>query len=307
MIAFLLAKEISVLVLMMVGGWILVKAGVIQSKDSHILSVISIYLICPLVIINAFQVEYSSKIRNGFLLALAAAVLIHFALLLLCKILSSLFHLNVVEKASIVYSNAANLIIPLVTAVLGQEWVIYASPFIMVQQMFFWSHCQSMMTEERKINIKKILTNVNVIAIFVGLLMFIFQIKLPAVAARAVSNISSMIGPISMIMLGMIFAGASMKEIISNKRLYLIVFIKMLVTPGIILLLLKFSGMATLVTDGKTILLVSFLATTTPAATSVTQICQLYNREPTYAGAINLATTAVSILTMPLLILLYSL
>lgn len=137
MIAFLLVKEIIVLLLMMLSGWILVKTGVLQSKDSHALSVISIYLIFPMVIINAFQADYSSKIRDGFLIAITAAVFIHFALLFICKILSLVFHLNSVEKASIIYSNAGNLIIPLVTAVLGKEWVIYASAYIMVQQVFF--------------------------------------------------------------------------------------------------------------------------------------------------------------------------
>ena len=163
------------------------------------------------------------------------------------------------------------------------------------------------MTEEKNINIKKILTNINMIAILVGLILFIFQIKLPDVPSRAVSNIASMLGPVSMIMLGMIFAGASVKEVVGNKRLYLIVFLKMLVTPSIILLVLKLSGLAALVADGETILLVSLLATISPAATSVTQICQLYHRDPTYAGAINLATTAVCILTMPIMVLLYSL
>ena len=307
MIAFLLVKEISVMILMMLSGWMLVKVGVIQSKDSHALSVISIYLIFPMIIINAFQSDYSSRIRDGFLLAIAVAFLIHFCLLFICKILSILFHLNSVEKASIIYSNAGNLIIPLVIAVLGQEWVIYASAYIMVQQVFFWSHCQSLVTEEKSINIKKILTNINMIAILVGLIMFVFQIKLPGVPSRAVSNISSMIGPISMIMLGMIFAGTSMKEVAGNKRLYLIVLLKMLVAPGIILVVLKFSGLATLVADGETILFVSLLAAIAPAATSVTQICQLHHREPAYAGAINLATTAVCILTMPIMVLLYSL
>lgn len=307
MIAFLLVKEIGVLVLMMVCGWILVKAGLLQSKDSRILSIISVYLISPLVIINAFQVDYSDKIRDGFLLATVAAVLILLILLLISKILSMIFGLNVVEKASLVYSNAGNLIIPLVSAVLGPEWVIYSSAYIMVQQMFFWSHCQSMMAGEKKINIKKILTNINLIAILIGIILFVFQIKLPDVPARAVKNISSTIGPISMIMLGMIFAGASRKEIVGNKRIFLIVFLKMLVTPGIIMLFLKFSGLATLAADGKTILLISLLATTAPVAVSVVQICQLYNKEPTYAGAINLATTAVSILTMPLMVFLYSL
>ena len=38
------------------------------------------------------------------------------------------------EQASLIYTNAGNLIIPLVTAVLGPEWVIYSSMFQLVQQ-----------------------------------------------------------------------------------------------------------------------------------------------------------------------------
>ena len=85
------------------------------------------------VIINAFQIDYSREIRDGFLLALLAAVLIHVILFLLCRILGKFLKFSSVEKASLIYSNAGNLIIPLVTAVLGEEWVIYASAFLCVQ------------------------------------------------------------------------------------------------------------------------------------------------------------------------------
>lgn len=56
----------------------------------------------------------------GFLLALLAAVLIHVILFFLCWILGKFLEFNSVEKASLIYSNAGNLIIPLVTSVLGE-------------------------------------------------------------------------------------------------------------------------------------------------------------------------------------------
>ena len=40
--------------------------------------------------------------------------------------------LSGIEKASLIYSNAGNLILPLVPAILGEEWLIYASAFILV-------------------------------------------------------------------------------------------------------------------------------------------------------------------------------
>ena len=49
------------------------------------------------------------------------------------NLLGHALHLDAVEKASMIYSNAGNLIIPIVTAVLGKEWVIYSSAFLSVQ------------------------------------------------------------------------------------------------------------------------------------------------------------------------------
>ncbi len=53
------------------------------------------------------------------------------------------------------------------------------------------------------------------------------------------------------------------------------------------------------------ILLISFLATITPSATTVTQMAVLYDNNGTYASAINALTTVVCIVTMPVMILLY--
>lgn len=106
--------------------------GLLKSEDSRVLSLISIYLITPCVILKAFQIEYTPQVRDGFLLAIITAIAIHIILFLLAWLFSFLFHFDAVEKASIIYSNSGNLIIPLVVSVLGDEWVIYASAFLCV-------------------------------------------------------------------------------------------------------------------------------------------------------------------------------
>ena len=307
MLAWLLFKEIVVLVLMIIAGYLLVKSKIAKSEDSHILSIISIYLVSPMVLINAFQVEYSESILKGFLLATCSALLIHIALIILTRIINLVFKFNAVEKASIIYSNAGNLIIPLVLALFGQEWIIYTSAYMMVQQLFFWTHCLSLMNETKSVDIKKILSNINIIAIFIGIFMFLFQIQLPTIVARSVSGIASMIAPISMIMLGMIFAGAKWKELFSNNRLYLIVSLKLVFVPSIILILLRLSHLSSFVENGHTIILISLLATIAPTAAMVTQISRLYNQHPSYAASINMLSTSLSILSMPILIFFYNL
>ena len=229
MIALLLAEQIGVLFLMMAGGFVLVKTGLVKSEESRTLSMVSIYLILPCVTIHAFQVEYSDEIRNGFLLGIFAAVAIHLILFLLSWIFGRLLHLEAVEKASLIYSNAGNLILPLVTAVLGPEWEIYATSFLCVQMILIWTHGQSLMRGQAGINWKKILLNLNLIAIAVGLILFFARIRLPELLGDAVGSMASTIGPVSMVMIGMLLGSVKWKSVFSGQRIYLIVALKMLV------------------------------------------------------------------------------
>ena len=107
--------------------------------------------------------------------------------------------------------------------------------------------------KEKKPHFRKIILNVNMIAIFIGVL-----------------------------------------SMLSGSRL-----------PAIILLLLKLSNAASLVNNGTEILLITFLATVTPAASTVTQFAQVHDKNAAYAGAINIMTTLLCIVTMPIFVILY--
>ena len=244
MITLQLLQQIIVFFLMMACGFSVVKCGLIDAKSSRTLSVICIYIIMPCVMINAFQIEYSRSIRNGFLLAIAAAVLIHIFLLVFTQIIGKPLKLSVVEKESIIYSNSGNLVIPLVTVVLGEEWVIYASAFLSVQMILMWTHGQSLMEAKAGINWKKILCNINLIAIILGIVLFFTQIRLPVIFGNTMSQISATLGPVCMIMLGMTMTEVKWKDIFSHSRIYLITILKMVVTPLIVLLLLKYLPLA---------------------------------------------------------------
>lgn len=139
LIALLLMQQIAVLFLIMGLGFLIVKLGIVKTEDSRVLSMVTIYLVLPCVTIHAFQIEYSTKIRNGFLLAVVVAILIHVVLFMVCGILRKLLKMDEVETASLIYSNAGNLILPLVTSILGEEWVIYASGFMCVQTIIVWA------------------------------------------------------------------------------------------------------------------------------------------------------------------------
>lgn len=115
-----------------------------------------------------------------------------------------------------------------------------------------------------------------------------------------------MIGPASMIVTGMLFAGMDLKAIFANKRVYFISALRMIVIPLIALFLIKISHLATLSADAQKIMLIVFLAVITPSASTVTQMCQVYGNDAHYASAINVVTTLCAIVTMPFMVLLFS-
>ena len=304
-ISILLAKQIAQLFLMIFMGFLIVKTGLLKDEDSRVLSKIVLYLVVPCVIVNAFQVDYTPQTVNGLLIALAASLLTQVLLLIIVSSLGRLLHLNEVEVASIYYSNSGNLIVPIVSAILGDEWVLYGCVFMSVQLVFLWTHCKKIISREASYEWKKILLNLNMLSILLGVILFFTRIRLPGIVSGTFASIGSMIGPASMIVTGMLFAGMDFRQIFANRRVYFITVLRLIVIPLISLVLLKFSHLAALSADGPKLLLIVFLAIITPSASTVTQMCQVYGNDSRYASAINVVTTLCSIVTMPLMVMLF--
>lgn len=301
----LLTKQIAELFIMILLGFILVKSSLLTKHDSKVLSTVALYIVTPCVIINAFQVQYSQDVKNGIILSFLAAIIVHIIYIVMARMLGKVYTLNGVEKATVIYTNAGNLIIPLVQALLGKEWVVYTTGYILVSTVFIWTHGRMLICEEKGFNVKELLKNVNVIASVIGILMFALKIQLPSLIIETMDSMSATIAPICMIVAGMLIAGMDVKDCLKNNRLYVITFLKMIVFPLFALILLKFTNLSSMAKNGDMILLISLLASVAPTAASVTQIAQIYDADSEYASAYYFITTMLCILTMPFFVWMY--
>ena len=304
-ISLLLMEEIIKLFVIMFMGYAVVKAGLMKSSESKSVSVIMVYLVIPCVILNAFQVEYTPDVQKGLLLACAAAVAVHILFLLLTAILKKPLHLDVIERATIIYSNAGILVIPLVQELLGQEYVIYSSAYIAVQLILIWTHCKNMLCEEEKLEWKKVLLNVNIISIIAGVVLFIFRIQLPSGAQDVLNMMNNMIGPLGMLLAGMVIAEVPLKTVFTRKRIYLSAALRLFIYPVFVLGLMKVIQTFASIQDSKQILLTVYLASITPACATVTSMAQLYDKDAAYSSSLYVLTTLLSIATMPVIVGLF--
>ena len=306
-IAFILGTKIVELTLIVLMGYGLVKSKLLKSEDSKPLSIIGLYIISPAVMIEAFQISYTPEILEGLMLSFGMAVFLHGMLVIIGTVLKRTLKLDPIEHAASIYANSGNLIIPLVMGLFGKEWVVYASCFIIVQTFMFWTHCRLIIAGKGNLTLKTVLKNINIWSIMMGLVMFALQIKLPDTINGTLSSVGMFIGPNAMLIAGMLIASIPLRDLFSSKRIYLVTFLRLLVIPLFLMVIIKLCGFSGWAQNGETIALISFLATTSPAASTVTQMALIFGNNPQKASAIYGVTTLLCMFSMPCIIALYQL
>lgn len=313
-LALALLEKIAALFLCLLAGFLLVRLKVLKADMGKAISALLLYALVPCAVLKAFQVENTPQVQSQLFLAFGAAIVSQVLLLLPSSLIRKTLHTDTVEHMSIIYSNAGNIIIPLIIGALGEQYVIYTVAYISVQLVFLWTHCRAAMEgrgmphgKQALLNTaKQVLLTPSILAILLGLVLFFTGVRLPGPVNDGVDMMGSMIGPASMVITGMLLGGMTMKKVLSYRRVWLIAGMRLVIVPLLTLAVLAFGGRLLDSGEARRVLFIVFLATSSPAASTVTNMSQLYDRDADYAGVINVVTTLLCIITMPLLALLYS-
>lgn len=306
-ISILLAEKIAQLFLILLMGYLVVRVGLLKPEDSRVLSVIMVYLVMPCMILNAFQIDNTPEVRTGIAYSFVVAGIMHLLFLALTVLLKKPLKLDVIERCAVIYSNASALVIPLLQATLGSEYVVYSCGFIIVQLVLLWTHASSLLQGSSALDWKKVLTNINMIAIAAGALLYWFRVVLPAPLQNTMSTVGNMMGPMGMLLAGMAIAEKPLREVFCTRRNYLPTVLRLVVCPLVVLVLLWVCHASSWVADGKNILMTVYLAAITPACATVTSMAQLYDRDAAHSSALYVLTTLLSIVSMPVMIGLFDL
>ena len=312
-LVFPLVSKILSLLVLVGAGVVLVKTKLLKKEDSVALSKISVFLLSPCVIVSSFSMKVDGKAGQSLLLCFFYAILANFLFLFLGTLLRKPLHLSPVEEMSLEYTNCGNFVLPIVASVLGEEYLLYVSAYITVYNLLVWTHgihlfqgkAEQTKEEKSKENaFLKILFNPNILAILFGVFLFFTKISLPAPISLAVSDLGKMIGPISMLITGIILGSMSFKKILSYRRIYMVTAFRLLFFPFIYLLLISVLSRIDGFLDNPVLFLVTFLSAMAPAAANVSQFAILYGKEEEYASCINIFTTLCTIFSVPILVYL---
>ena len=167
-----------------------------------------------------------------------------------------------------------------------------------------WTVGSFLLTGEKKyISLKKAVLNPQMIALVVALPLFFTGVTtddLPDAVTKVIGFLADMTAPLCMIILGMRFAVAPIKELFTDWKVYLSVFIKVLAFPLLVyLVLLPFDSMDRMMKIALVIL------SGMPSASINLNLAEIYGADQKTAANNILLSTLLSIVTIPVLLLLF--
>lgn len=301
-----LIHSISVMFLMILLGLVLVKTGTVGDEAVEVLTKIHLYVSAPAAIFNAFLIELTAETLHGLLLAMGAAVVCHGLYIALTALLRKPLGLTTMERGSVIYSNAGNLVIPLVQMTLGPEMVLYTSGYLFISTFLVWTHGKALLSGKKLDSLGKIFTSVNVLAIFAGLLCFLLRVRLPSILGDTLDALSATLAPICMLTIGMVLSKANLRQVFLNRRAALVSALRLIVCPLLTLLVIYLSAITRIQPWTAPILMITMLAASAPSASTMSQFAVLYNNQREQASIVNLMSVILCIVTMPLINLLYT-
>ena len=287
---FDVGQQVLVLFILIGVGALLTKLGFITDKGASTMTDVVLYAVTPCVIVNAFQREYRPELLGGLLTALLCAFLTMLGSVLLAELIYRKTEISraVVLKFSLVFSNCGFMALPLQEAVLGKDGVFYGAAYIAVFNIFMWTY--GLITMSRKTELKsalKAIVNPGVIGTIIGVLLFVFSVKLPTVLASPVSLLAALNTPVPMLVIGYHLMHADLKRVLKDKGAYFAMAMRL------ILYLLQVDS---------TVAVAVVIAVSSPVAAFTTMMAAKYGRDTELSAGIVSASALFSLITMPLIV-----
>ena len=283
------------LFLYMLCGFVISRLNIVREDNRAVLVRLLMDVAMPMMVLNAFNKPTTrEEILSSFwvmLIALAGCVVTG----LIGRVLWRRQPDNkrkVLMYASM-FSNAGNAGLPIISLVFGPAGVFYASMYLIPPRILQWTVGLGFFVKPEKGGwVKNVLLNPMVVTIYIGAVLMITGWQIPGVFGKAIANLGSMTGPLSMILIGATLAHMDFRKLLDPSVL-LITALRLILFPLLFAVLLKFLHAEEMVMNICVILLAM------PVASNTAAMAERYGGDHVFASACVSVSTLLSVVTVP--------
>ncbi len=309
----LMFKNVFIFVALAVPGFILAKSKMISQDKTVSISKIITYVGVPFLILDStIRMDFSGDALTVLIIAGVLSIIVtalgFFATNPITKGFSDVKKRGVARFAMF-SSNNGFLGIPLARAVFGVTSPVVAVVVIanVLSNILFYAFGTYLISgDKNKISIKNILLNPLLIAFILGMVINLTGVNnyVPEISTYT-GYLSSIVTPLSMILLGLKMGAVDFKELIKSKNMYYVASIKLIAFPVIVMAILI--AVNQFVAIPYALLMGLFIAFSMPTASVTTTFADQFDSDTKGAVAYTLGTTLMSILTISILYYLLTL
>lgn len=286
----------------MLVGVIIVRAGILKPEGRPAFIGLLINVTLPCMILHAFVQDagLEALIVGGRMLVISACcVLSAWGLGRLIWRNRPPMRRAVLEFATM-FSNAGNAGLPIISLVFGAQGVLYASFFLIPIRVLMWTVGISLFVGDNPSTPrwKTLLLNPSLLAVFIGIPLMLTGLKLPEFISTAIGSIGAMTGPLSMMIIGASLANAHPRDMLDGDA-WLLSGLRLAGLPLALMAVLRLIGVETLTWQ------VAVTLTAMPAAANTAILSEMYGCDYTFAARCVVVSTVLSLVTVPMLALLY--
>ena len=292
--------EVAVILILILIGYFTVKKGMFTKESLGSITSFLLYIVTPCLIVSSFLSAESGKL-DGWTLLLA--VVLPALSIVISIAVSYLFFRREplgrrrVLRFSMIFCNVGFMGIPLVEGIVGSEGVLYGSFFIAVFNIFCWTYGYVMMGGG-KVRLKALLLNPGVIGLVIGLPLYLLDVPVPALFVEPVELISALNTPLAMIVVGGYIAQVKLRAFVSDLAVYKMAVLRLVVAP------LLYLALVWLLRPDETLLMSTVIQAATPVAANCVLFAVQYDSDAELASKSVAVSTALSVVTIPLLTVL---
>ena len=297
----LIFEQLLKMFFIMVLAFVCFKIKLVDQNGNKTVSNLLLLIVNPILIITVYQTEYDPALVRGLLLAFAAAAATHILGIVISTLLirPKVDADYSIERFNAMYSNCGFIGIPLIGSVLGDTGVFYLSAYMVMFNLFSWTHGVILMEKRFSFkNLKEGLLSPMFIATLIAVLLFFLQLEIPSVLLDSMNYIADMNTPLAMMVAGFSVAQADLRKMFAKLRIYYVSAVKLILFPICtipLLLLLR------LPTD---VAMPILIAAACPSATTGTMMAIRYKQNYTYSSEMFALSTILAVATIPLIVLL---